>query len=281
MPDVELNMERAAKALNDADALLITAGAGMGVDSGLPDFRGPEGFWRAYPAVAKLGLNFEQMANPVWFERDPELAWAFYGHRLNLYRKTVPHAGFTRLLEWAQSKRHGFFVFTSNVDGHFQRSGFPCDRIMECHGSVNHFQCMQPCESAIWDAPVDDVKINEELFRARDPLPACWHCGGRARPNVLMFGDAQWNDDRTRRQRDNLDRWLCELRSNRSRLVVLEFGAGKAVPTVRAFSERAATLYEGLLVRVNTRESQVPAGHIPLAMGALEAVRSLEKARKS
>jgi NAD-dependent SIR2 family protein deacetylase len=49
----------------------------MGVDSGLPDFRGAQGFWRAYPAIAKLGLSFEGMANPAWFKKNPHLAWAF------------------------------------------------------------------------------------------------------------------------------------------------------------------------------------------------------------
>src|SRR5687767_9842489 len=86
-------LARAAAAVRDADALLVTAGAGMGVDSGLPDFRGTEGFWRAYPAFARLGLRFEQLASPAWFARDPHLAWGFYGHRLNLYRATTPHAG--------------------------------------------------------------------------------------------------------------------------------------------------------------------------------------------
>src|SRR6478752_3216688 len=87
-------IELAARAIGDAHALLITAGAGMGVDSGLPDFRGTDGFWRAYPAFQKLGLRFEQLANPAWFATDPALAWGFYGHRLNLYRRTVPHEGF-------------------------------------------------------------------------------------------------------------------------------------------------------------------------------------------
>lgn len=57
--------------------MLITAGAGMGVDSGLPDFRGSEGFWKAYPVVANLGLSFEELANPALFKQKPHLAWAF------------------------------------------------------------------------------------------------------------------------------------------------------------------------------------------------------------
>lgn len=52
----------------------MCAGAGMGVDSGLPDFRGPEGFWRAYPPYRRLGLRFEEIADPEHFDADPELA---------------------------------------------------------------------------------------------------------------------------------------------------------------------------------------------------------------
>jgi NAD-dependent SIR2 family protein deacetylase len=58
------NLEKAARILKNADSLVITAGAGIGVDSGLPDFRGNEGFWRAYPPIAKLGESFVEMANP-------------------------------------------------------------------------------------------------------------------------------------------------------------------------------------------------------------------------
>ena len=85
---------RVAELIAKADALLITAGAGMGVDSGLPDFRGKDGFWRAYPALGKRGISFERMAQPAWFFEEPETAWAFYGHRQQLYRATEPHAGY-------------------------------------------------------------------------------------------------------------------------------------------------------------------------------------------
>ena len=64
-PDAVLS--DASAAIRAAEALLITAGAGMGVDSGLPDFRGREGFWQAYPAAARLGLSFAELANPDWF----------------------------------------------------------------------------------------------------------------------------------------------------------------------------------------------------------------------
>ena len=124
-------IDGAAAAIRSAEALLIGAGAGMGVDSGLPDFRGNEGFWKAYPPFKKLGLSFVRLANPYWFRHDPEQAWGFYGHRQNLYRATQPHAGFSILKQWCEQAPAGYFVFTSNVDGHFQKAGFDADRIVE------------------------------------------------------------------------------------------------------------------------------------------------------
>ena len=61
------------------EAILIGAGAGMGVDSGLPDFRGGSGFWKAYPPYAKLGLDFVSLANPRWFVSDPNWPGASMG----------------------------------------------------------------------------------------------------------------------------------------------------------------------------------------------------------
>ncbi|WP_367889727.1 hypothetical protein [Burkholderia sp. S171] len=93
--------------LNEADGLLITAGAGMGVDSGLPDFLGPEGFWRAYPALRAHGMCFHDIASPAALKKSPTLGWSFYGHRLALYRATEPHEGFRILASWAARMTQG------------------------------------------------------------------------------------------------------------------------------------------------------------------------------
>lgn len=178
------NLEKAAQILKNADALVITAGAGIGVDSGLPDFRGNEGFWKAYPPIAKLGKSFVEMANPQWFHRNPKLAWAFYGHRLNLYRATAPHTGFTQLLDIARQKPGGYFVFTSNVDGQFQTAGYDDNRIEECHGSIHYFQCADPCGDDIWDASTINVNVDEEVFEALEPLPGA---GTAAGPPARIF----------------------------------------------------------------------------------------------
>lgn len=121
-------LDKCLQAIAEADGLLITAGAGMGIDSGLPDFRGPGGFWKLYPGLAKAGLQFEEIASPGSFRKDSRLAWGFYGHRLNLYRRTIPHQGFHYLKEIGDSLEKGAFVFTSNVDGQFHKAGFHADQ---------------------------------------------------------------------------------------------------------------------------------------------------------
>ena len=268
-------LEHAARTIRAAEAIIITAGAGIGVDSGLPDFRGPEGFWGAYPPFAKMGLSFEQLANPEWFERDPALAWGFYGHRFELYRRVVPHEGFTWLCRWARKKPHGHFVFTSNVDGHFQKSGFAEERIVECHGSLQHFQCIKPCCAATWPAPEDfHFELDPVTMRATGELPHCRSCGALARPNVLMFGDEGWSPGRTSAQQIRFQAWLRSL--VRGRFAVIELGAGTHVSTVRSTSEQLASAGRVPLIRINPRDHAGPPNTVPLAGTALDVLRELD-----
>jgi len=270
---------RAAQEIASADALVIGAGAGMGVDSGLPDFRGNQGFWRAYPVYEKLGLSFSSMANPRWFRTDPEMAWGFYGHRLGLYRKTVPHAGFSTLLSWARRMKKGVFVFTSNVDGQFQRAGFDPDQIIEAHGAIDLLQCTQACGVGIFSADAFQVVVDGETFRARRPLPSCPRCGALARPNILMFGDGGWDSERTERQEERLARFLRDLEEGK--VAVVECGAGSAIPTVRHFCEQVAESYKARLIRINPREPEVPAGGLSFAEGARATLFAIDEAQKA
>ena len=259
-------LDRAALAIATADALLIGAGAGMGVDSGLPDFRGKEGFWNAYPPYQRLGLDFIALASPRWFTEDPALAWGFYGHRMTLYRQTAPHKGFSIIDRWAKQMNSGAFVFTSNVDGQFQRAGFDPERIVEVHGSFEGMQCTRECGIGIFPGESSDVEIDLESMRAIHPLPSCPHCGALSRPNILMFGDWGWDSQRTDSQMRRLNSWINSLDS--AKLVVVECGAGRGVPTVRVTCENLAHDLAGTLVRINPREPDVPAGHISLSMNA-------------
>ena len=259
---------RAALLIRGADGLLIGAGSGLGVDSGLPDFRGNEGFWRAYPAFRSRGLSFVAMANPRWFDSDPAQAWGFYGHRLNLYRATVPHRGFAILKSFGELCPLRSFVFTSNVDGQFQAADFENNRIVECHGSIHFLQCTKPCTGVIWGADSVNLAIDLKECRAVGPLPTCPRCGRVARPNVLMFGDETWIADRTAAQLDRYARWMDGMKGKR--LVAIECGAGTAVPTVR----QECGFRTDQRIRINPREAVEGPG-ISLRASALTALERL------
>lgn len=264
----------AAEAVKHADAIVITAGAGMGVDSGLPDFRGDTGFWKAYPPYQKLGITFVGAANPDHFERDPAFGWGFYGHRTNLYRATVPHGGFGILQGWIERFGLDYFVATSNVDGQFQKAGFAEDRIMEVHGSIHHLQCTKPCTMAIWENR-ESIPVDEATMRAGH-VPRCIRCGAVARPNILMFGDYGWVSDRSARQQRSFDEFLADMEGGR--LVVVEMGAGTAIPTIRYLTEELGSRPGALAVRINPRESQIRAPHLSLPCGAREGVVAIDAA---
>lgn len=239
---------KCADLIEQADGLLITAGAGLGVDSGLPDFRGSEGMWGAYPALGRARMHFQDIACPDAFRERPRLAWGFYGHRLKMYRQTEPGPTFQILKEIALRVPFGAFTFTSNVDGHFQKAGFEQNRVVECHGSIHHLQCLDGCVRDIWKADSFLPEIDEDSSTLLSSFPMCPWCQGLARPNILMFGDSGWIDDRTREQRARLSAW----RSKVDRLLVIEVGAGTAIPSVRIFGENQ----DAPIIRINLADAK-------------------------
>lgn len=260
--------EQIKNLFKSADSLIISAGAGMGVDSGLPDFRGNQGMWQAYPELGKQRLDFTEIANPAAFKQQPHLAWGFYGHRLALYRQTIPHAGFHALRQLAEYLELPYFVFTSNVDGQFQKAGFDPQSIYECHGSIHHLQCLTACESDIWPADELIPEIDHQHCQWQGQLPRCPHCGNLARPNILMFDDYTWLSQRQKQQMHRLTTFL----EDHHQPVVIELGAGTAIPTVRYFSERFAPN----LIRINPREFALPSkGGIALPTCAEQGARSI------
>jgi NAD-dependent SIR2 family protein deacetylase len=174
---------------------------------------------------------------------------------------------------WAAKMPAGCFVYTSNVDGHFQKSGYPRDCVVECHGSIHHLQCTEDCRGQVWSAgKVSGLAIDPATCRARGDLPHCPDCGALARPNVLMFGDGRWQARRTEVQQGRFDDWLAQVGSRR--LVVIELGAGTSIPSVRRIGESLLT-QGAMLVRINPREAQGPRGTISIGSGALAAVKGI------
>jgi NAD-dependent SIR2 family protein deacetylase len=260
----------AVTAIKKTDGLLITAGAGMGVDSGLPDFRGNDGFWMAYPALKHLNLEFHEIASGKVFADNPRLAWAFYGHRLNLYRKTTPHDGFRMLKEIGEQSPHGYMVYTSNVDGAFQKYGFDPNRVVECHGSIHFMQCSINCQNKVWSANDFIPEVDEEKFELINDLPFCPDCGEVARPNIMMFDDYHFCNIVVDAQIDRMEEWRKPLRYP----VTIEIGAGTAISTARRQGEYCSVS----LIRINpVSETVFRDEDIPIKMGGLDGISAIHR----
>ena len=123
----------------------------------------------------------------------------------------------------------------------------------------------------IWSADDFVPQIDEERCHLVSDLPLCPQCGALARPNILMFGDWGWLESRTAQQEQAMARWRCSV----ERLLVIEIGAGSAIPTVRRLGENLP----GQLVRINPREAQIAHGKgVSIAEGSYAALSAIEAA---
>jgi NAD-dependent SIR2 family protein deacetylase len=273
----------AARLIEQADALLICAGAGMGFDSTLPDFRDSNEFWEAYPVLKKENLTFSDLADPEVFDKNSPRAWGFYDYQYKLFNQTTPHDGYQILKRWSSSKDNPSFIYTSNVDGHFQKAGFKEEQILECNGSINFLQCSRqfgpPCIK-IWPAEeslsLKSLSIDTEKLVAQPQLPLCPCCYAVARPNTLMLNDYWCLSERVDAQEVRFKQWKDNLDASSSRLkqkiLVIEIGVGTEIPTVRHLAESMNTD----IIRINPKESQGAGNVLSIPAGGLEILQEID-----
>jgi hypothetical protein len=119
------------------------------------------------------------------------------------------------------------------------------------------------------------MEVDLKTIRTKSAFPRCPVCGAVARPNILMFGDAGWDPDRTEQQVARYEQSLRRVSGRR--IVAIEMGAGLTIPTVRRQCEAVATK----LIRINPMDPEVPRGSIGLRLGALEALRRIDEVMQS
>ena len=263
---------RVAALLTQADALLITAGAGMSLDSCAPQDPDTKQLQALFDAPEQ---SFRKMAQPYRFETDPESVWAWYGHRQSLYGRTQPHDGYRILRSWAQVVPCGSFIATSNIDGQFCKAGFTDWQIVERHGSVHRYQCSVPCHDEVWHASALPFALDPGNGRVIGGLPHCPRCGAIARPNVLMYDDVKWVDTVRREQQRRFEAWLGSVRGQR--IVVIECGAGEGAASVRRVGERLLERSFVSLVRINPAATEADEPTFVLRMAALPAIELIHE----
>ena len=225
-------------------------------------------------------IEYISLANAIMLVYLAPPLSAFVAHWLLDERLDLPDSslialsffGFAMLQQVGAALRSGLFVFTSNVDGQFQKAGFDAQALVEVHGSIHHLQCQRGCHGEIWPADGFEPKVAEDDCRLLNEPPHCRHCGEIARPNILMFDDWNWLGSRTASQESRFDDWL---RVQHRPPLTVEIGAGTNVITVRSFAE----VIGGALIRINPEpESALPAGALHLRCGALEGIAAIHRA---
>ena len=174
--------------------ILVITGAGVSAESGIPTFRGKDGYWRNFDPA--------KLATPEAFARDPKLVWEWYRERRQRIRNAEPNAAHTAIAKLAEHARE-FLLVTQNVDDLHARAGLPKEKMVQIHGDIFVTKCSR-CD---WSRRDYD---HEHEHEQEDIVSKCARCDALVRPGVVWFGEQlPWSE--VKRVEDFLDRGDCDL----------------------------------------------------------------------
>lgn len=187
MDDLQSAIEAIRGWVEEAQRIVVLTGAGISTDSGIPDFRGPQGVWTKDPAA-------EKMATLSHYMGDPEVRKRSWRMRLDmLAHEREPNAGHLAIVELERrAKLHA--LVTQNVDGLHQKAGTSPERVIEIHGTLHEVMCMA-CDDR---APMERALAR---VRAGEADPPCRSCGGILKSATISFEQNLVPEDLTRSQR--------------------------------------------------------------------------------
>jgi NAD-dependent deacetylase len=183
-----VKLESFLRALEEScGKVAVLTGAGISAESGIPTFRGPEGYW----TVGSKEYRPEEMATWAMFTVDPWEVWSWYLYRRTVCRKAEPnqgHLGVARLEAFLGDR---FRLITQNVDGLHLRAGNSESRIFQIHGNLHFMRCARTCTADLLPLPpsIGDKVKNQPLSPKEKEALTCPRCGGRTRPHVLWFDE--------------------------------------------------------------------------------------------
>ena len=171
-----------ARAWIDAsEKVVVLTGAGISTDSGIPDFRGPDGVWTRNPEA-------EKMATLQHYVADPEVRKRSWRSRLETAgTPRQPNAGHRALVELERREKLHLLV-TQNIDGLHTDAGTSPDRIVEIHGTFREVSCLECGERGPMSDALDRVRAGEED-------PRCRRCGGILKSATISFGQSLVQED--------------------------------------------------------------------------------------
>lgn len=168
--------------------VLVLTGAGVSAESGIPTFRGREGYW----TIGSREYHPQDLATHHAFSRMPWEVWAWYLYRLGVCRRAEPNAGHAAITKLALGLPDRFALVTQNVDGLHRRAGTPAHQMFTIHGDISQMRCARDCTLDRYPIPpeVPMVARGEAVSDEARALLSCPRCGGMARPHVLWFDES-------------------------------------------------------------------------------------------
>jgi NAD-dependent deacetylase len=205
------------------ERILVITGAGISAESGIPTFRGKNGYWR--------NLDPAKLATPEAFHRDPHLVWEWYRERRTNIRRAKPNPAHIAITRLANESRH-FLLVTQNVDDlhvraeHNSKSIGP-DNLVQIHGDIFLTRCSR-CDYQFFERDQDTAD-----------LPLCKQCGAMMRPGIVWFGE-MLNAARI----DQVESYLAEGRCDRVIVIGTTAMFGYIIDWALRAAEDGASLIE-------------------------------------
>ena len=178
---------RLATAVGERGSVVILTGAGVSAESGVPTFRGEDGYW----TLGSHHHHPQEMATHAMFQRDPVGVWSWYLHRLGICRNAQPNPAHVAIAKTQSLLGTRCTLITQNVDGLHARAGSPHATSLAIHGDIQHKRCIQGCRPPLQDIPLDGLGVVRDSRATDAQMNAlrCAQCDGLTRPHVLWFDE--------------------------------------------------------------------------------------------
>jgi NAD-dependent deacetylase len=160
---------------------VILTGAGISAESGVPTFRGKDGYW----VIGSRNYHAQELATRAAFSRMPESVWGWYLHRLRVCRAARPNPAHEAVAALERALGERFRLITQNVDGLHARAGNDPARTYEIHGNISQMRCSGDCAELV---PVPEAAL-AEAGAGLERWLTCADCGAWMRPHVLWFDE--------------------------------------------------------------------------------------------
>lgn len=180
-------MANLEKSLVEEGQWLFLTGAGISAESGIPTFRGPEGYWQ----IGSRNYYPEELATRSAFDKMPYQVWAWYLFRRSVCRAAKPNTAHEMLVQLEKLLGDRFLLVTQNVDGLHVRAGQTPWVTYEIHGNIDRMRCFGECTNETFPVPdhFDHFSKGAEVALEDRPLLRCPKCQGLSRPHILWFDE--------------------------------------------------------------------------------------------